>query len=298
CHCNHLTLFGNNVIVPPNTIDFDTVFDDFGQKLVDNLHVVLMISLLLVAYFALIIIMRRLDRNDKQKWGATPLTDNMPDDTYHYFITVHTGMRKMAGTQSRVFFVLIGETEMTEVRKLEGDEKRELSRGSVNTYILSVKTPLGPLSHLRIWHDNSGAGDTASWYLDRVTIKDAQTKDIFIFLSSQWLAIDQADGELQRTLVSASSADLANFQYLFYSKTRNGMSDGHLWFSLLSRPTRSRFTRVQRLSCCLALLFTTMIANAMWYRTEESVASPPLPSLDSSPFCTAFNGEKKNPPSG
>ena len=49
------------------------------------------------------------------------------------------------------------------------------------------------------------------------------------------------------------------------------MSDGHIWFSLLSRPTRSKFTRVQRLSACLALLFSSMIASAMWYKTEEAV---------------------------
>jgi polycystin 1L2 len=69
--CNHLTLFGANVFVPPNTIDFSTVFDDFGSKLVENLHVVLTIALLLLFYFLLLILMRRLDKDDQRKVGLS-----------------------------------------------------------------------------------------------------------------------------------------------------------------------------------------------------------------------------------
>lgn len=86
----------------------------------------------------------------------------------------------------------------------------------------------------------------------------------YVFISDQWLAVDFGDGQIERLLPAASREELVNFQYLFYSSTKKDMTDGYLWFSLVSRPTRSRFTRVQRLSCCLALLFATMIANAMW----------------------------------
>ena len=46
----------------------------------------------------------------------------------------------------------------------------------------------------------------------------------------------------------------------------------------MARPTRSNFTRLQRLTCCLLLLFTTMIANAMFYRdtTEEGNPNDPI----------------------
>ena len=46
--------------------------------------------------------------------------------------------------------------------------------------------------------------------------------------------------------------------------------DDHIWLSVGIRKTKSNFTRLQRLSVCLSLLFMTMIANAMWYRTEEN----------------------------
>ena len=47
------------------------------------------------------------------------------------------------------------------------------------------------------------------------------------------------------------------------------------------RPPRSRFTRVQRVSCCMALLYLSMLVNAMWYQRI-----PPKPSsgLDFGPF--------------
>ena len=53
--------------------------------------------------------------------------------------------------------------------------------------------------------------------------------------------------------------------WFVFSTARNKITDDHLWVSVLSRPTRSNFTRVQRVTCCIALLFSTMIANAMFF---------------------------------
>ena len=38
---------------------------------------------------------------------------------------------------------------------------------------------------------------------------------------------------------------------------------------LPSSPSRSPFSRVQRLCCCLCILYLTMIANAMWFRGDD-----------------------------
>lgn len=63
-------MFGASFFVPPNTIDFSSVFDNFGEKLVENIHVVVMIALLLILYALLVILMRRMDKKDKVKVGA------------------------------------------------------------------------------------------------------------------------------------------------------------------------------------------------------------------------------------
>lgn len=38
---------------------------------------------------------------------------------------------------------------------------------------------------------------------------------------------------------------------------------------MLARPSYSRFTRAQRLTCCLALIFSYMAVNAAWYRQRD-----------------------------
>lgn len=58
---------------------------------------------------------------------------------------------------------------------------------------------------------------------------------------------------------------MKTFSFLFNENTRENTTDTHLWLSVAIRPEESHFTRVQRLACCLAFLFLTMIANAMFY---------------------------------
>jgi len=52
------------------------------------------------------------------QWGATPLEDNVPSDTYHYLLAVYTGVRKGAGTKSKPSFILSGDYADTGVRRL------------------------------------------------------------------------------------------------------------------------------------------------------------------------------------
>ncbi|KAI3355885.1 hypothetical protein L3Q82_004435 [Scortum barcoo] len=49
------------------------------------------------------------------------------------------------------------------------------------------------------------------------------------------------------------------------SQTTKDFSDGHLWYSVISRPPSSTFTRVQRVSCCFSLLLCTMLTSIMFY---------------------------------
>ena len=48
-----------------------------------------------------------------------------------------------------------------------------------------------------------------------------------------------------------------------------GIRESHLWVSIASRTAQSNFTSVQRLSCCLALLMTYMLANIMFYGVDS-----------------------------
>ena len=132
---------------------------------------------------------------------------------------------------------------------------------------MTVPQSLGSLKHIRIWHNNGG--NYPSWNLLRVMIQDIQTDQRWWFVCDDWLAVDESDGKIERTLYPASKEELTKFNVLFTSEIRKNLTDDHLWFSVVARPPRSNFTRVQRLTCCLSILMCTMLANAMFYKLDE-----------------------------
>ena len=198
--------------------------------------------------------------------GVAPLPDNDPRDTYMYEIVVYTGFASHSGTSSEVRMVLTGGLDETSPRRLKDTEpgRRKFCRGNVDYFLLSVPQCLGKLKSLRIWHDNTGLDP--SWYLLRVMVHDVQTDNKTWFICDRWLAVEEDDGMVERTLIPASKEELTSFNLLFSTEARKNLMDNHLWFSVVARPAKSNFTRVQRLSCCLSVLLSTMLANAMFYQ--------------------------------
>ena len=86
---------------------------------------------------------------------------------------------------------------------------------------------------------------------------------------NQWLALDRGEGKTSSNLV-ASDALNVNQGAMLRDNINRKIFDDHIWLSVGIRKTKSNFTRLQRLSVCLSLLFMTMIANAMWYRTDDA----------------------------
>ena len=65
CLCNHMTSFGSDFVVPPNTINFATVFS--AEKFLEALPVFITVALVLLIYGALLIWARRADKTDLLK---------------------------------------------------------------------------------------------------------------------------------------------------------------------------------------------------------------------------------------
>ncbi|XP_077983292.1 polycystin-1-like protein 2 [Glandiceps talaboti] len=269
CLCNHLTSFASDFFVPPNTIKFkDLSFTDFK----DNFEVLVFVLSLLLVYVLLILWARRADQRDLVKWAVLPLVDNNEEECYLYEITVVTGIHSESATKSKIRFQVYGEDGDTEVRLLHDGQRELFLRGSVDRFLMSVPKSLGELLYIRIWHDNSGNGDYQSWYLTQFEMLDLQNNKRCYFLCDRWLAVDKADGKVERLVPAAGRDNLLEFSHLCMSTIRSKFSDDHVWFSVVSRPTCSKFTRKQRASCCFALLFLTMIANAMLYIDSEDEA--------------------------
>ena len=55
---------------------------------------------------------------------------------------------------------------------------------------------MGLLNCIRIWHDNTGKGSSASWFLKYLIIRDLQTMEKFHFISQRWFAVEKDDGKV------------------------------------------------------------------------------------------------------
>jgi hypothetical protein len=135
--------------------------------------------------------------------------------------------------------------------------------------------PLGELSCIHIWHDNSGRSmNTANWYLKHVVVNDLTSQNKFVFICERWLAVELDDGKIERVIVSAGQKERNDLKYLIKKQTKEKLSDSHLWYSLIARPVSNAFSRLDRLTCIFVLLCITMLANIMYYGTSTDKPNP------------------------
>jgi hypothetical protein len=276
CQTVHLTEFAGGFVVLPNPIDFSYVFAN--ASITKNPIIYATVIAITCLYILLALLCYYYDRQDKMKTGVCLLEDNHygvighKASNYYYELIVLTGSRKDAGTDSKVKFILSGEKGETEVRNLKNtDSKRKtLRRGGVDSFIMSVKKPLGDLTYLRIWHDNSGRGAMGSWFLKCIIVHDLQTREKYYFICQNWLAVEKDDGLIDRLLPVSCDKQKTEFKYLLEKETVQNLSDGHLWFSVLARPVQSSFTRLERLTCCFVLMYLSMLMNILYYGIDKS----------------------------
>lgn len=165
---------------------------------------------------------------------------------------------------------------------LKDPKRPKFGRGEIDQFLLTVPQSLGSVKEIHIWHNN--AGKSPAWYLFRVLIRDLETESKWWFVCDQWLAVEEGNGAVDRRLKLATKEELTKFNILFVNATRKNLLDGHLWLSVFTRPPKSTFTRVQRLSCCLSLMLSTMLANLMFYQAGADDNSTASQSIHIGPF--------------
>lgn len=260
--------FGAAMSVPTNTIN---LADSAFNHLDDNPLIFAVMISIVCMYLCLLVWAKRQDMLDVVKAGSSPLLDNDPRDQYLYELVVYTGQRSRAGTTSRVSIILSGEEDETPPRLVYDDKRPILQKGGVDAFVLAAPRSLGPLTMLRVWHNNSGK--SPGWFFSRMMVTDLQTGAKYFFILNKWLAIEEDDAAIDRIVPVAGKEEMTSFNHLFWTKARKDLMDGHIWFSIFGRPHTSRFTRCQRLTVCLTLLFATMVANITFYQGGSSDAS-------------------------
>jgi hypothetical protein len=149
---------------------------------------------------------------------------------------------------------------------------RESTSHLYDTLIYGCRS-LGLLNFIRLWHDNSGSGSSASWFLKCIIVQDLQTMERTYFIAQRWFAVEEDDGRVCVRCFRSNvyclwlvvRREREAFAYLFAKKVYHRISEGHLWFSIFSRPPSHEFTRVQRCTCCFVLLFISMLLNIRYY---------------------------------
>ena len=127
------------------------------------------------------------------------------------------------------------------------------------------------MNYLIIWHDNSGKGDNASWFLKFIIVHDLQTREKFYFICQDWLAVEKGDGQIERCLFIACDSQKTDIKFLMRKQAKNYWMNFHLWLSVFIRPVQSSFTRLDRVTCCFVFHFISMVFNIMYYDRSASL---------------------------
>ena len=185
---------------------------------------------------------------------------------HQYELTISTGVWSDSGTTAKVTMVFYGSHGNSRLITVRGDfypSRLLLSRGSVNKYLVSLPASLGTLSHAHVWHDNSG--ESPSWFLDYIVVKEQETSQKWKFLCNQWFSPDKDDGKIARKLLVETTDSFPEFQEAFRASLSGTLYEKHLWMSLVTKRPGSSFTRTQRVTCCLSVIFSAMLANAVFF---------------------------------
>ncbi|XP_060074617.1 polycystin-1-like protein 2 [Ylistrum balloti] len=264
---NFLGTFGSNVFVlPPELINFDELFVDFAAKLADTPYVLAVNVTCMVLLVLLTIILRHWDTQDNVLWNYQSLADNNNSDKYSYFLSFYTGFWSSRRLSATPYIILRGSRATTSIRILQDVKRGNFQRWTLQNFLLKTDKNLGILCEVEIGHD--GKGDSPGWFLEKILVYDSVNNEKNIFLCGNWLSPDRGDCKLHRKLYTART-ELNEGRVLFGSNTKFNLFDDFLLLSLFSRPSSSRFTRVQRCVSVFAMLFLTMLATAMWYRTLD-----------------------------
>ena len=111
-----------------------------------------------------------------------------------------TGDVRGAGTDANCYIKIFGEhgeSKDLHLKDSETNPSNKFERKMVDVFSFTMQS-LGKLSKVCIWHDNRYPG--AGWYLQSVDIVDVTTKESWSFPCDRWLAKDEDDKQISRTL--------------------------------------------------------------------------------------------------
>ncbi|XP_062991094.1 polycystin family receptor for egg jelly [Elgaria multicarinata webbii] len=262
-----ITFLAGKVTAYPNPVDMKRTQLAQIHK---NPVTMLTVLFIFVVYIFLAIWAMRKDRADmKSRDHVIVLPDNDPFDKVCYLITIYTGSRFGAGSTADVFVQLIGERTVSDIHCLRHPEHLTFLRGAINTFLLTTKNDLGDIYCFRVWHNN--VGSSPNWFLSRIKVENIYTKQSWMFMCRKWFAFDKDNGLIERSFIAAHRSEPLNKMDFFLISLSNDLVDNHLWLSIFAHVCTGSLNRLQRLSCCLAILFCILLVNIMLFSADEDL---------------------------
>ncbi|XP_052253740.1 uncharacterized protein LOC127860029 isoform X33 [Dreissena polymorpha] len=264
CITTHLSSFSGSVQMASIFID------PFGDAVLfitffENPVLVTTVILVWVLYFFLLYWARNSDKKDLERVGVVNCKDNLQSEEYLYLVCIVTGWWKQAGTTANVYINMTGSEGVSGRKCLTHAGRQCFQAGYEDWFLITTTKCLGNIKSVTLWHD--GTGDSPQWYLNHVNVRDVQTRNSWTFIYNDWLAVDgDAFWQISATIKAVTEEETRlKTKYNFMIQSSRGIRDGHLWLSIFTKAPMSTFTRVQRLTCALSLLLTTMLTNLIFY---------------------------------
>ncbi|XP_023395775.2 polycystin family receptor for egg jelly [Loxodonta africana] len=250
------------VIVVPNPVDLQLAgIRNIYQNPVTLFTVLfIMVMYTVLAFWAL----HRDETEQFLRHRVIVLPDNDPYDNICYLVTIFTGSRWGSGTRADVFVQLMGTEGNSDVHCLSHPYYTTLYRGSINTFLLTTKSDLGDIHSIRVWHNNEGK--KPSWYLSRIKVENLFTRSIWLFMCRKWLSVDTS---LDRKFRVTHSDEPLNRMDFFFINTTYELGRSHMWFSVFAGVIAKPVNRLQKLSCCLAVLLSSLLCNIMFFNANR-----------------------------
>ncbi|XP_054479391.1 polycystic kidney disease 1 like 1 [Anoplopoma fimbria] len=261
CSCHQLRPL--TVVQKQIQSSHDTTSLDPFLSVSNDLTVLVVLVFCVCLYILGLVVCKRADVVSEWNQRVHYISDNSPCDPYLYAVTIHTGLCSAACMSAKVYIVLKGEDGFSQTRELQVPGCTLFRRNSQDTFILSAADSLGPVWGVHIWHDNSGP--SPNWYLKQVEVSEVSRGHVkgrvWLFVGQCWLAVNQADGRVERRLRVCTHA--IGFAKMLCLKLSDYLADYHIWISLYTCPCPNSFTHTQRLSVSLLLLLGYACVNAV-----------------------------------
>lgn len=133
------------------------------------------------------------------QWGdpVSPVVRPLEHKIPYYKIWVYTGDVYEGATDADVYITLYGTGGASPELELDNYENN-FEQGCVDTFSPGTDTEFGELQQIHIRHDDSGS--EPGWFLNKVVVENQQNNKRWTFNCYRWLATDEDDGEIERTL--------------------------------------------------------------------------------------------------